>query len=216
VTRIKICGITNEEDARAAVDYGADALGFIRVPGSPRYVTDHAFVLLGYATRPLVTTVIVVQRPEDAGDLYATYVQHYEETPLPDDPPWTRAVGRFLRAFRIRNEASLAGIKNYPYRQNIAAYLLDTYHPNALGGTGETFNWDLAVEAKRIAAGKPIILAGGLTPGNVAEAVAQVRPYAVDVSSGVEAEPGRKDHEKLRRFIRAVREVDLALEEGRG
>ncbi len=117
-----------------------------------------------------------------------------------------------MRAFRVRDEASLAEIQDYPYHQYIAAYLLDTYHKDKLGGSGETFNWDLAVEAKRIAAGKPIILAGGLTPENVAEAIARVRPYAVDVSSGVEAEPGRKDHDKLRRFLRGVREADLALE----
>jgi phosphoribosylanthranilate isomerase len=87
--------------------------------------------------------------------------------------------------------------------------LLDAYSPNALGGTGHTFNWELAKQAKHL--GLPIILAGGLTPDNVADAVAVVRPYMVDVSSGVECEPGRKDHDKLRAFIRAVRQADLAM-----
>lgn len=207
VTRIKICGITNGEDARAAVEFGADALGFIFVPGSPRFVSPDAFARLVCAVPPFVSTVIVARRPEDAGDSASNYVQFYEEA---DDPATEallcRAPGRYIRAFRMENEAALAEIRGYPHRRAVAAYHLDAYHKDKLGGVGETFNWDLAVEAKRIT-DKPILLAGGLTPENVGEAVARVRPYAVDVSSGVEAEPGRKDHEKMRAFIRAVRGV---------
>ena len=98
-------------------------------------------------------------------------------------------------------------MRDYPHR-DVAAYLLDTHHESALGGSGQTFDWDLAVEAKRLAGDVPVILAGGLTPENVAEAVTKVRPFAVDVASGVEAEPGRKDHDKIRAFIQAVRDAD--------
>ena len=112
-----------------------------------------------------------------------------------------------IKAFRVKDQESLKEIVTDPCPKELI--LLDAYSPNALGGTGETFNWELAKQAKHL--GLPIILAGGLTPENVGEAVATVRPYMVDVSSGVEAEPGRKDHDKLRRFIRAVRAADLSF-----
>jgi phosphoribosylanthranilate isomerase len=104
-----------------------------------------------------------------------------------------------MKAFRIRNADSLRELTDY----KTDAWLLDAYSPDKAGGTGETFNWDLAVEARRL--GRPIFLAGGLTPQNVAEAVRRVEPYAVDVSSGVEAAPGRKDHAKVRAFIEAAK-----------
>ena len=217
VTRIKICGITNEEDARAAVEAGADALGFIRVPGGPRYVPDAALVRLAYVARPFVSTVLVVRAPAEAADLYANFVQFYEEPevgPCGGDPDRIFPPGcpaRFVRAFRIRDEQSLRELENYPHRGRVTAYLLDAFHPNTLGGAGQSFDRDLAVEAKRLAGDTPIVLAGGLTPENVGEAVARVRPYAVDVSSGVEAAPGRKDYGKLKAFVEAVREADRAL-----
>lgn len=218
MTRIKICGITNAEDAKAAVAYGADALGFIAVPDSPRYVNSQAqFEIWDMfqsksCTRtgpPLfVAPVIVVRRPDEAEDYAALYVQFYE------DPPGGTLGGiSGIRAFRVRDADSVSEIECWLASDlSAAAILLDTYHRDRLGGSGETFNWELAVAVKQLT-DKPIILAGGLTPENVAEAVATVRPYAVDVSSGVEAEPGRKDHDKLRRFIRAVRQADRALED---
>jgi phosphoribosylanthranilate isomerase len=106
-----------------------------------------------------------------------------------------------LKAFRVRDEPSLQALMDYP----TDAWLLDTYVKKQAGGTGRTFNWDLAVTAKRF--GKPIFLAGGLTPANVADAVRRVRPFAVDVSSGVEISPGRKDHAKLAAFIRAAKDA---------
>ena len=108
----------------------------------------------------------------------------------------------------MRDQASLESV---PANLKYDGYVLDTYHQDKLGGSGETFNWDLAVEAKA-RFGKPIILAGGMTADNVGEAVARVRPFAVDVSSGVEAAPGRKDHAKLKAFIRAVRDADRFLD----
>ncbi len=213
MTRIKICGITNNDDVRAACDYGADALGFIFVPGSPRYVGADlpSARRLMHDVPPFVWRVGVFDTPNadfsGPPELHAIQYYHggerfqsgafspYRHTPLP------------IKAFRVKDEDSLREIVTDSSPKELI--LLDAYSPNALGGTGHTFNWELAKRAKHI--GLPIVLAGGLTPDNVAEAVAAVRPYMVDVSSGVEAEPGRKDHDKLRRFIRAIREVDLAL-----
>ena len=109
-----------------------------------------------------------------------------------------------MKAFRVSDEASLAELPKY----STNAYLLDACSPKALGGTGETFNWKLAVEAQKF--GKPIFLAGGLTPENVADAVRKIRPFGVDVASGVESAPGNKDHAKMRAFVQAVRDANNA------
>lgn len=212
MTRIKVCGITNDEDAQAACDYGADALGFIFVSGSPRYVgadLPRARRLM-HDVPPLVWRVGVYDMPnaDFSGPPELHAIQYYNgrayqngafapyrHTPVP------------IKAFRVKDEESLKEIVTYAGPKELL--LLDAYSPNALGGTGHTFNWDLAKQVKRL--GLPVILAGGLTPDNVADAVAAVRPYMVDVSSGVEAEPGRKDHDKLRRFIRAVRKADVSF-----
>ena len=106
-----------------------------------------------------------------------------------------------MKAFRIRDADSLLSLPNY----RTDAWLLDAWSPETQGGTGQKFNWDLAVEARKL--GRPIVLAGGLTPENVAEAVTRVEPYAVDVSSGVEVAPGKKDKSKVRRFVEAAKAV---------
>jgi phosphoribosylanthranilate isomerase len=106
-----------------------------------------------------------------------------------------------MKAMRVRDAESLAQLEHY----QTDAFLLDAHAKNGLGGTGETFNWDLAIEAQKF--GKPIFLAGGLTPGNVADAVRKVRPFGVDVSSGVESAPGKKDHAKVKAFITAAKSV---------
>ncbi len=203
-TRIKICGITNRPDALAAAEAGADALGFIAVPGSPRYVDAQQQFEISEDLPPFVRRVVVVHRPEEAEEYGMDYVQYYEETPR-----WSEAVGfqeHRIRAFRMRDESSLREIE--AYTETVGAILLDTYHQGMLGGSGETFDWSLAARAKALT-DKPIILAGGLTPENVQEALEAVRPFAVDVSSGVEASPGVKDHDKIKAFVRAVREWDL-------
>ncbi len=207
MTRIKICGITRREDALAAADAGADALGFIAVPGSPRYLdTQQFFDLACWEPLPIfLQTVVVVQKPGDEEEYCPDYVQHYEDT-----PEASRATGfahTRIRAFRMRDESSLAEIA--AYSDPVGAILLDTYHKDTLGGSGETFDWSLAVRAKALT-DRPLILSGGLTPGNVQAALEAVRPYAVDVASGVEASPGVKDHAKVKAFVRAVREWDLA------
>jgi phosphoribosylanthranilate isomerase len=202
LTRIKICGITNRQDALAAVSYGADVLGFIGVEGSPRYVSEQDFFEIAEDAPLFVTRVMVVDKAEDAEEYCAEYVQHYTDTA---GTARLHAPGR-IRAFRIRDESSLREIADYP--DDVGAILLDTYHHDKLGGSGETFDWALAREAKSLT-DKPIILAGGLTPENVQDALEAVRPYAVDVSSGVETTPGVKDHAKVKAFIQAVHEWDL-------
>ena len=207
MTRIKICGITRREDTLAAADAGVDALGFIAIPGSPRYLdTQQFFDLASWKPLPIfIQTVVVVQKPGDEEEYCPDYVQHYEDT-----PEASRASGfacKRIRVFRMRDESSLAEIAAYP--DPVSAILLDTYHKQMLGGSGKTFDWTLAARAKALT-DKPVILAGGLTPENVQDALEAVRPYAVDVSSGVEAAPGVKDHAKIKAFVRAVREWDLA------
>ncbi len=198
MTRIKICGITNPEDARAAVEYGADALGIIAVPESPRFVLPNTLHVIKAGLPPFVVTVVVARTPLDAVGYCCDAIQFYGGDNV--------AATRRIRVFRIKDAVSLNELREY--RQTPDAFLLDTFHEGALGGVGKTFDWLIAVEAKRIAGDIPVILAGGLTPENVGEAISVVRPYAVDVSSGIEAEPGRKNHSKMEAFIRAVREAD--------
>lgn len=202
MTRIKICGITNTDDLEAAVAYGADALGFIGVKGSPRYVSEQDFFEIAEDAPLFVPRVVVVNAPEDAEEYCAEYLQFYTDT---EDNALGVAASR-IRAFRVHDAASLQELADYTYP--VGAILLDTYHQDKLGGSGETFNWELAQEAKRLT-DRPLFLAGGLTPENVQDALECVRPYGVDVSSGVEASPGIKDHAKVKAFIRAVREWDL-------
>ncbi len=201
-TRVKICGITNLADAQAAVEAGADAVGFIFYEKSPRHVSLAQAAEISKQLPPYVMRVGVFVNAADQVILQAiaeaglTMLQFHG-----DEPP--EFCGRFglmnMKAFRIRDAGSLEGISAY----QTDAYLLDGYSPATLGGTGQTFNWDLAIEAQKF--GKPIFISGGLTPENVAEAVGKVRPFGVDVSSGVEAAPGKKDHGKVRAFIAAVK-----------
>ena len=205
MTRIKICGISNGLDAVAAANAGADALGFIAVPGSPRFVPAEVYHEISAALPLFVKRVVVAHRPEDAEEYLAEYVQHYEDTT--DKSRFRRGASWRIRAFRMRDETSLAEIAAYP--DPVGAALLDTYHKTKLGGSGETFDWTLAARAKALT-DRPIILSGGLTPENIKFALDAVRPYAVDVASGVEAAPGVKDHAKIQAFVDAVREWDLA------
>ncbi len=201
-TLVKICGITNAADALAAVEAGADALGLMFYEASPRHVPLKSAVEIVRQLPPFVIKVgVFVNAPEDVvlravGECGLNILQfHGNETPeyCAQFPVMT------IKAFRIRDAESLKALPDYP----TDAWLLDAYATDKLGGTGEKFNWDLAVEAQKL--GKPIFLAGGLTPDNVAEAVRRVRPYAVDVSSGVEASPGKKDRRKVRDFIQAAK-----------
>lgn len=199
--RVKICGITNAEDALQAAEAGADALGFVFHPASPRAVTAEQARRIVEQLPPLVTTVgLFVNCPprQVGGTLTAAGLDvaqlHGDE--LPED---CRIPGRrVIKALRVRDADSLRGAADYP----VAALLLDAWSDGHYGGTGTTFDWQLAGELTRR---RPLILAGGLTPDNVAAAIRQVRPYAVDVSSGVERRPGLKDHARVRKFIQQVR-----------
>ncbi len=203
--RAKICGITNLKDALAAVDAGADALGFMFYEASPRNVSAKVAAGIIRQLPPFVAKVgvFVNATEETVGKTIAecgldTLQFHGDETP---EFCQKFAPLKVYKAFRMQGLESLQGLAGY----KTDAWLLDSFVPGKPGGTGATFNWDLAIEAKKL--GRPVILAGGLTPENAAEAVMKVRPYAVDVSSGVESSPGKKDHAKLRQFIAAAQRV---------
>jgi phosphoribosylanthranilate isomerase len=204
--KVKICGITNAADALVAVESGADALGFMFYEPSPRHVSIRQTAEIIRELPPFVIKAgVFVDAPEDTvlraiGDCGLTLLQfHGQET-----PEYCTQFGLMsMKAFRIRDAESLHALPNY----TTDAWLLDAFVPDKLGGTGEKFNWELAIEAKKL--GRPIFLAGGLVPENVAEAVRMVQPFAVDVSSGVEAEPGKKDHAKVRSFISAAKSVEM-------
>jgi len=196
--RVKICGITSLADALAAAEAGADALGFVFAP-SPRQVTPAAAAAIIRELPPFVTTVGLVVDQDPAPILAVCPVDvvqfHGSESPA----QVAAAPRRAYRAFRVREEADLEQLAEF----ECAAFLLDAYVPGVPGGTGRQFPWELAVTARRY--GRPIIVAGGLTPENIAECVARTQPYGVDVSSGVEAAPGRKDPARVRDFIAAAR-----------
>lgn len=204
-TRVKICGITNLADAQAAVEAGADALGFIFYEKSPRRMTISAVAKISKQLPPFIMRVgIFVNAPEELvtraiGECGLGLLQFHG-----DEPPefCTRFGLMSMKAFRLRDAESLKELPKYPTE----AWLLDAYSAENLGGTGEKFNWDLAVEAQKF--GKPVFLAGGLTPENVAAAVRKVQPFGVDVSSGVESSPGKKDHARVRAFIVNVRHAE--------
>lgn len=204
--KIKICGITNLNDALAALDAGADALGFVFYDRSPRHVAVDAAAEIIRQLPPFAAKVgVFVNATEEtvrqtvAKCGLGTLQFHGEES-----PEFCRKFSplKVIKAFRVKDAASLRQLEVY----ETDAWLLDSYAPDQRGGTGATFNWRLACEAGE--SGRPIILAGGLTPENVAEAVHEVWPYAVDVSSGVESAPGRKDHAMIRDFIAAVRGIE--------
>ncbi|MBI3541458.1 MAG: phosphoribosylanthranilate isomerase [Deltaproteobacteria bacterium] len=203
MTLVKICGITNLEDALAAVELGADALGFNFYKKSSRTVDpDLVQEILQEIPRAVWRVGVFVNEPEQyvvdiCHQLELDYLQfHGDETPYYCEQFATP----YWKAFRLNDEKSLQLMKKY--RGDY--YLIDAAVEGAYGGTGMTGNWDLAREAKKM--GK-IILAGGLTPENVELAIRTVKPDGVDVASGVELSPGRKDHHKLEKFIANVKEM---------
>ncbi len=202
MVRIKICGITNLEDALLAAELGANALGFIFYAKSPRSVAPEAAREIIQQLPPFVVSVGVFVDAEAAAvqDLAARVGLDWVQLHGAETPEYCRSLGRrVLKGVRIKDEASLQDLQ--AYRGAVQAFLLDTYKKGQTGGTGETFDWHLAKAAQPYG---PIVLAGGLTPANVARAIKMAQPQAVDVASGVEAAPGRKDPEKLRAFFKAV------------
>jgi phosphoribosylanthranilate isomerase len=204
--KVKICGLTNVPDARAAAEAGADLVGLMFYERSPRHISVEIASEIAGQLPPFVTRVGVFVNPSDA--LVTEAIARCGLNLLQfhgDEPPefCTQFGVMSMKAFRVRDAESLRALPAYP----TDAWLLDAFTPGQLGGTGARFDWALALEAQRF--GRPIFLAGGLTPENVAEAVRSVRPFGVDVSSGVESRPGMKDAAKVRAFITAAKAASV-------
>jgi phosphoribosylanthranilate isomerase len=206
--RVKICGITNAADAVAAVDAGADALGFMFFENSKRNVSPERAGEIIQQLPPFVAKVGVFVNASESfvrkviqTSGIDTLQFHGEEL-----PEFCARFGlKAIKAFRIRDQESLPQLLNYRNH----AWLLDSYVEGVVGGTGVAFDWNVAVEATRLS--RMVILAGGLKVETVAEAVRKVRPFAVDVSSGVESVPGKKDHGRVREFIAAAKNTLLVV-----
>jgi phosphoribosylanthranilate isomerase len=204
MTRVKICGLTMLEDARQAAELGAWALGMIFWPGSPRACTvEQAEAIGAQLHRQVELAGVFVNAPLDEVAATAdvcrfTLLQlHGDEGPAYCQEAARRTGCRVVKAARVHDAAQIQALRAY----HTDYHLLDAHSPKAPGGTGESFDWELA----RLHPGTPpVILSGGLTPDNVAQAIAAADPFAVDTASGTEAEPGRKDPDKLAAFFRAV------------
>jgi len=190
--KVKICGLTRLEDARAAASFGADALGFVHERTSPRYIGDDIPEWLGELD-PFVPKVAVFGRVDRVpAQTYFDLVQGVDWDIYPFPAPKRIVVVRLMPGQSAQDITQ--------QMVNASAILLDAFHAGAYGGTGKTVDWGLAAEVVQRSA-RPVILAGGLTPENVQEAIKRVRPFAVDVSSGIESNPGVKNLEKMRTFI---------------
>lgn len=202
IMRVKICGITSVEDARLAVDAGADALGLVFYPPSPRNVTPQQAAEIARAVSPfaVLTGLFVDAHPEQVEAVLEQVPLNLLQFHGSENAPYCRQFHRpYIKALRMKPELDpVEAMAAFPDARGI---LLDAYRKGVPGGTGDTFDW------QRVPAdsGRQIILAGGLNPGNVAQAIAVASPHAVDVSGGVEASPGRKDAAKVHEFIRAAR-----------
>ncbi|HLL14163.1 MAG TPA: phosphoribosylanthranilate isomerase [Pyrinomonadaceae bacterium] len=204
MVKVKVCGITSQADALEAVEAGADALGFNFYAGSPRYIAPEEARRIIARLPPSVLCVGVFVNEDNAADVSRTAEQsgvsavqlHGDES-----PEYCAELGghEVIKALRVGKDFAPEEAARYPAR----SVLLDAYNARARGGTGETFDWTLARLTREVVA--QLYLAGGLTPENVGEAIAVVAPYAVDVCSGVELAPGRKDAARVRAFVAAVR-----------
>ncbi|MES2353708.1 MAG: phosphoribosylanthranilate isomerase [Pseudomonadota bacterium] len=201
MTRVKICGITRPEDALAAAVAGADAIGLVFYPPSPRHIAISKAIDICGALPPFITTVGLFV-DADASDIQAILSEvpidllqfHGEESPA-----YCLQFGKpYLKAVRMKPDLNL--VQYAAIYKSAKALLLDTYMPGKPGGTGATFDWSLIPKQLPL----PIVLSGGLTPANIGEAVKTVRSWAVDVSSGVEASPGIKDAVKISEFIKGI------------
>lgn len=207
--KVKICGITNPEDAVAAVQAGADALGFVFYRKSPRCIEPPVARRICETLPPFITPVGVfvneevkiVRRLMDECGLALAQL-HGDETAA-----YCTELGRpVLKAIRLKDRSAFLVLGEFLGRGGVRGFLVDAFSEETYGGTARIADWQLAAEAAKAAT---VLLAGGLTPDNVGQAIHAVRPYGVDVSSGVEASPGQKDHAKVHAFIQAVRVVSL-------
>lgn len=196
--KLKVCGITSIEDARAAIDCGAEYLGFNFYPKSPRHIPPAAArAVIEQLPDEIITVGIFVNeaRPEDVIGILRASVTKMAQLHGDESPDYCASVGaeRVIKALRVSDDFDPLRILDYP----AAAILLDAYDAKLYGGTGKTANWDVAREAAKLT---KVFLAGGLSPDNIAEAIRAVEPFAVDLNSGVESAPGRKDAIKLKRL----------------
>ncbi len=206
--RIKICGITSLEDALHAADAGADALGFVFHPRSPRFISPETAGIIIARLPPFVTAVGLfvdasqetIEKTVGVAGLQCLQL-HGDETP----EFCTRFRMPVIKAFRVRGQETLERLAAY---SKVTGWLLDAFVEGQPGGTGARFDWRIANEAGRL--GRPVILAGGLTPDNVTEAISAAHPFAVDVSSGVESSPGVKSAVKVTAFLRASVSANFA------
>ncbi|MYM36180.1 phosphoribosylanthranilate isomerase [Duganella sp. FT94W] len=218
-TRIKICGLTREEDVHAAVAAGADAIGFVFYPKSPRYVTPQRAAELIRIVPPFITTVglFVNASPDEVARTVRvaplSLIQLHGDETVAEAAAIAAAAGRqFMKVFRVKPDTAPDELLEYEQANRaasplFASLLLDTY-VDAYGGAGKGFDWSLI--PKDLA--PRVVLSGGLSVHNATDAVAGVRPYAVDISSGVEASKGIKDARKIADFVAAVRAGDAILE----
>ena len=210
-TRVKICGVTRPEHARAAAEAGADAVGLVFYGPSPRHVTLARAREVCAALPPLVSVVGLFVNPEPhdietvVDGLPVDLLQFHGEEP----PELCAGAGKpYVKAVRVRSgEDIVEAAARYP---DARALLLDAHHDVLWGGTGARFDWDVVPDD----VGRPIVLAGGLTPDNVAEAIRRVRPFAVDVSGGVESAPGEKDARSIERFMKEVASAESGERQG--
>jgi phosphoribosylanthranilate isomerase len=201
IPKVKICGMTQVKDAVYSVEQGADAVGFIFYNKSPRFITMKGAREIITRLPPFVDTVgVFVDESVERINRIAEFcgldlVQLHGK----ESPSFCKKIRRrVIKAFRVKDLKSIRNLEKYP----VSGFLLDTFSEKLHGGTGKAFDWNLALPAKKFG---PVILAGGLTPRNVRQAINQVRPYGVDVCSGVEKEPGTKDPEKVRMFLENIR-----------
>lgn len=205
MVKIKICGITNKRDAIAAAGLGPDMIGFVFYNGSKRYVEPKIVRDIVNELPPYIAKVgVFVDMDRDkvleiAEDCALDMLQfHGDETP--DYCAGFKDSYKVIKAFRIKDSGSLKGINDY----DTDFYMLDTYSTKIRGGTGECFNWKVIENFEFL---RPIILSGGLTPDNVRDAIEKISPYGVDVSSGVEISPGKKDTALMKKFVENVRKI---------
>lgn len=210
MTRIKICGITNLDDGLEAIAAGVDALGFVFVPNTPRYITPSQAKLVIKQLPPFITNVglFVDSEIDEIEDIVNHCKLDAVQLHGNESPEMCSQISlqtKVIKSFHVKKELQV--LRNEIENYRVDAYLLDTFIKGKAGGTGQTFDW-------RIAEGlsQRIILAGGLTPDNIGTAIAQLQPYGVDVSSGVEKSPGKKDTNKIYSFVRQVRKANLITE----
>ena len=199
--KVKICGMTNLKDVKVAVDGGVDAVGFIFYKKSPRSVTMQTVREIVLELPPFVDSVgVFVNETAEQINKIADHCK-LDRVQLHGDesPAFCKKIRRrVIKAIRVKDIQSLKKLSDYP----VSSFLLDTFSEDQYGGTGKVFDWNLAYPAKKYG---PIILAGGLTPINVHQAIQRIQPYGVDVCSGVESQPGIKDHKKMKAFLKNVK-----------